>query len=123
MKSIPDDASVATGGYVIPHLSSRREIVRLPFIQLQNDEGKIVDVDYALVDMWQLQQSKLAAGVDWRKIKASVPIIDQALEQEKYGIIDLQDGVMLLKKGVPSNSQAKSAWLKLREELRSIWQA
>jgi uncharacterized membrane protein len=123
MKSIPDDASVATGGYVIPHLSSRREIVRLPFIQLQNDEGKIVDVDYALVDMWQLQQSKLAAGVDWRKIKASVPIIDQALEQEKYGIIDLQDGVMLLKKGVPSNSQAKSAWLKLREELRPIWQA
>jgi hypothetical protein len=52
-----------------------------------------------------------------------VPVIDQVLEQGKYGMIDVEDGVLLLQKGVPSQPKAKSDWLKLREELQPVLQS
>jgi hypothetical protein len=123
MKSIPPDASVSTTTYVIPHLSSRREIIRLPVLQLRNEQEKIIDVDYALVDMWLLQQHKFVSDIDRDRLKAAVPVIDQVLEQGKYGMIDVEDGVLLLQKGVPSQPKAKSDWLKLREELQPVLQS
>lgn len=123
MKSIPPDARVSTTTYVIPHLSSRREIIRLPVLKLRNEQGKIIDVDYALVDMWLLQQHKFVSDIDRDRLKAVVPVIDQVLAQGKYGMIDVEDGVLLLQKGVPSEPKAKSDWLKLREELQPVLQS
>jgi hypothetical protein len=73
--------------------------------------------------MWLLQQHKFVSDIDRGRLKAAVPVIDQVLEQGKYGMIDVQDGVLLLKKGVSSEPQAMSAWLKLREELRLVLQS
>lgn len=123
MKAIPQDASVSTTTYVIPHLSSRQKIIRLPVLQLRDEQGKIIDVDYFLVDMWLLQQHKFVSDIDRERLKSAVPVIDQVLEQGKYGMIDVEDGVLLLKKGVPSESKAKSAWLRLREELQPVLQS
>ncbi len=123
MKLISPDASVSTTSHLVPHLSSRREIVRLPVMQIRNDSGEITDVDYALVDMWQLQQHKLVGIVDWARLRASVSVIDRVLEQGKYGMIQVQNGVLLLQKRVDSDPQAMSDWLRLREQLKPVWQS
>ena len=54
--AIPADASVATTTYIVPHLSSRREILRFPLYQLRNDAGEVISVDYILADLWQLKK-------------------------------------------------------------------
>lgn len=123
MKLISPDASVSTTSHLIPHLSSRREIVRLPVMQIHGDSGKITDVDYALVDMWQLKQHKLVGAVDWSRLQATVSVLDRVFKQRKYGMIKVQGGVLLLQKGVDSEPQAISAWLRLREQLKPIWQS
>ncbi|MCT7950154.1 DUF2079 domain-containing protein [Ancylothrix sp. C2] len=122
MQLIPPDASVATTGDGVPHLSRRREIVRIPFLQVKNEEGMPVDIEYALVDFWQLKQPKLAAPLDRGRLGEMGPIVDRVLANKSYGIIKFTDDIVLLKKGTVSNPDALSGWLKLREELRSVFQ-
>ncbi len=121
IKTIPKDASVATTGYIIPHLSSRRQIVRLPFLQIRQKTGEVIDIDYALFDMWQMTQHNLAAPVDQGRLRTTLPILDNLISENKYGIIQQQNGVFLFQKGVISQTEALSAWVKWREELRPIW--
>jgi len=45
---IPQDASVSTSGYIVSHLSGRRNIIGLQVMQMKDGEKKVVDVDYAL---------------------------------------------------------------------------
>lgn len=123
MKLIPPDASVATSGHIAPHLSSRWEIVRLPVMQIRNERGTITDVDYALVDMWQLQQHKFVGALDRPRLRDTIPVINRLLEQGKYGIIQVQDGAILLEKGVTSDPKAMSTWLRLKEQFRPLWQS
>ena len=120
IQTIPENASVASSGYVIPHMSNRQAIIRLPSLQFRNAQGLVVDVDYALVDLWQLQQPLLTAPVDRGRLKATLPLIEQVLQQEKYGIIDLQDNVLLLQKGVSSKPQVYKMWISLRDELGQL---
>jgi hypothetical protein len=54
---IPQEASFSTSGYIVSHLSGRRNIIGLEVMQIKDAEGKVVDVDYALLDLWQLQQN------------------------------------------------------------------
>ena len=61
---IPPDASFSTSGYIVSHLSGRRNIIGLEVMQIKDAEGKVVDVDYALLDLWQLQQNNLKVPVD-----------------------------------------------------------
>ena len=122
MQNIPNDASISTTTYAIPHLSSRRRIVRLPMLQIRDKENKITDVDYALVDMWQLQQHKLVGAKDTRRLKAMVPIIDRILQEKSYGIINFKDNILLFQKNQPSQPEALSNWWQLREELKPIWE-
>lgn len=122
MQLIPPDASVATTGDGVPHLSLRRQIVRIPFLQVKNEDGKPVDIEYALVDFWQLKQPKLAAPLDRGRLGEMGPIVDKVLGNKSYGIINFTDGIVLLKKGATSDQDALAGWLKLREELRSVFQ-
>jgi hypothetical protein len=61
---IPQDASVSTSGYIVSHLWGRRNIIGLEVMQMKDEEGKVVDVDYALLDLWQLQPNNLKVPVD-----------------------------------------------------------
>lgn len=104
----------------LPQLSSRREIVRLPALQIKNDCGEIVDIDYALADLWQLQQYQPAFKGDRQLLHQQlIPLIDRIVGEGKYGIQDVQDGVVLLQKGVASKPQAMLSWLQLRGVLDS----
>jgi uncharacterized membrane protein len=120
MNFIPPRKSVSATTYLIPQLSSRREIIRVPALQVRNDRGEVIDVDYILVDLWQLQQYQAAFKDDRQRLRSFVPWIDQLLAQRKYGILDVQDGVVLLQKEVSSKPQALTDWLKLRSQLQPI---
>ncbi|MBD1920411.1 DUF2079 domain-containing protein [Microcoleus sp. FACHB-831] len=122
MSQIPPDASVSATTNLIPHLSSRREIVRLPVFQVQNDQKQVKEVEYAIADIWQLQQFQAIYKNDRLRLQALVPAIDEVVTAQKYGVRGVQDGIVLLQKSTDSEPSAIAAWLSLRDSLRPIWQ-
>jgi uncharacterized membrane protein len=117
LAQIPPDASVSATTYIVPHLSSRREILRLPALELRNDAQEVIKVDYAIADLWQLQKYQAAFKSDRSLLKDLTPLIDQLINNGEYGIIGFEDGVILLKKAASSDTQAKAAWLQFRQQL------
>ncbi|MEQ8999404.1 MAG: DUF2079 domain-containing protein [Coleofasciculus sp. B1-GNL1-01] len=117
VSQIPPDASVSATTYIIPHLSSRREIIRLPDLSLRNDQQEVITVDYIIADLWRLQQYQVAFDQERGLLKSLVSLIDQVTAKQEYGIIGFEDGVILLHKGVNSNSDAMGKWLVFQKRL------
>jgi len=120
LAKIPPDASVAATTYIVPHLSGRRAIIRFPALHLRNDAKKVVNVDYAIADLWQLQQYQVAFKSDRQILQDSVRTIDRIFGNRLYGIIRFSDGVILMQKGAKSNPDALSAWQKFRAQIAPI---
>jgi uncharacterized membrane protein len=112
---IPRDASVSTTAYIVPHLSNRRAILRLTAMQYINDEGKIKDIDYAVVDIWQLRQPELVAPVDRERIQKIIPFIDQGIVAGTLGVISVIDGTVVIQRGVTTPPEVLPTWLELRK--------
>jgi uncharacterized membrane protein len=119
---IPKDASISTSSYIVSHLSGRRNIIRLEVMQMKDENGKTVDVDYGLLDLWQLQQNNLKAPIDRGRVRGGVRFTDEALRIGSYGIAEVLDGVVLIQKGITSKPEVLSAWLKLRQEIEPLMQ-
>ena len=118
LAKIPDDASVSATTYIVPHLSGRREILRFPIhLLLENDAGKIVNVDYAIADLWRLNKYQEAFKRDRRTLQTAIAVIDNMLASKTYGILDFRDGIILLKKEVESDNKNLAAWLAFRQEV------
>ncbi|MEQ8968949.1 MAG: DUF2079 domain-containing protein [Coleofasciculus sp. C1-SOL-03] len=117
VSQIPPDASVSATTYIIPHLSSRREIIRLPDLRLRNDQQEVIKVDYMIADLWRLQQYQVAFDQERGLLASLVSLIDQVTAKQEYGIIGFEDGVILLQNGVDSNSEAMEKWLVFRKQL------
>ena len=119
---IPPDASVSATTHIVPHLSSRREIVRFPALRLHTDAGEDISVDYAIVDLWQLQQYQVAFADDRNRLRRMVPAINRVLERDRYGLVGFEDGVLLMRLNVASNPEALAAWRTYRQDLQPILQ-
>ena len=91
---IPQDASFSTSGYIVSYLWGRRNIIGLEVMQMKDAEGKVVDVDYALLDLWQLQQNNLKVPVDRGRVRGGVRFTDEALRRGLYGIAEVLEGVV-----------------------------
>jgi len=91
---IPQDASFSTSGYIVSYLSDCRNIIRLEVMQMKDGEKKVVDVDYALLDLWQLQQNNLKVPVDRGRVRGGVRFTDEALWRGLYGIAEVLEGVV-----------------------------
>ncbi|MCJ8282643.1 MAG: DUF2079 domain-containing protein [Rivularia sp. ALOHA_DT_140] len=117
LAQIPPDASVSATTYLVPHLSSRREILRLPMLELRNDDREVVKMDYAIADLWQLQKYSPAFKSDRGLLNQLTELIDTVTKNQEYGIIGFQDGVILLKKDTISEKKAVEDWLKFREQV------
>ncbi|MBW4631567.1 MAG: DUF2079 domain-containing protein [Iphinoe sp. HA4291-MV1] len=117
LKQIPPDASVSATTYLVPQLSSRREIIRLPALELRNDTHQVIKVDYAIADLWQLQQYQPAFKEERNLLHELIQLFNQLTNTREYGIIDFRDGVILLKKATTPNPQATAAWLTFRQQL------
>lgn len=116
VNQIPPDASVSATTYLVPPLSSRRAIIRFPELKFRNDEQVVMNVDYAIADLWQLQQYQAAFDSDRDLLETSLKLIPRLLQREEYGVIGVQDGVVLLQHGVPSDPTALRQWRKFRRE-------
>lgn len=119
LAQIPPDASVSATTYLVPHLSSRREILRWPALQLRNDAREVVKMDYVIADLMQLQQYQVAFKGDRRLLKDSITLIDQLSNNQEYGIIGFKDGVILMQQRATSDPQAVAAWLTFRQSASS----
>lgn len=120
MQQIPADASVSSTTPIIPHISGRRAILRLPYLQVRNDQQQVGDVDYILADLWQLEQYQVAFSFERGQFQAAISTLDQVIAQKKYGIQGLEDGVILLQKGQPSKSNLIPVWTALRQHYQPI---
>ncbi len=120
LAQIPSDASVSATTYIIPHLSGRREIIRLPGLEIRNDRQEVDSVDYIIADLWQMEQYQVAFGEDRRGLAIVTRLIDRVTAENQYGLIDFADGVVLLQKGVKSDQKAIAAWLNYRKKIKPI---
>ncbi|MDJ0578081.1 MAG: DUF2079 domain-containing protein [Xenococcaceae cyanobacterium MO_234.B1] len=110
LNKIPNDASVSATTYLIPHLSGRREVLRLPQLQIKNDQSQIENVDYIIADLWQLQRYQIAFKTERYFIGSIIPLIEKITSQGDYGITDFNNGIILLQKGVISDLTAMENW-------------
>ncbi|WP_416350845.1 DUF2079 domain-containing protein [Rivularia sp. UHCC 0363] len=115
LAQIPPDASVSATTYLVAHLSSRREILRLSMLELRNDRQEVVKMDYLIADLWQLQKYAPAFRSDRESLKELINLVDQITNNQEYGIIGFKDGVILLRKGVNSESEAVKDWLRFEK--------
>ncbi|MGA7936885.1 MAG: DUF2079 domain-containing protein, partial [Kovacikia sp.] len=122
ISKIPPNASVSTTTYVVPHLSSRREVLRLPLIQIRNDQQKVVDMDYLLADLWQLEQYQIAFSFERAQLQQLLLLIDVLLKQNRYGILGLENKIVLLQKGVSSTPELLAKWNQLWQESQPLLQ-
>jgi len=117
LAKIPPDASVSATTYIIPHLSGRREIIRLPSYQLINDHREAVNVDYAIADLKQLEIYQVAFSNDRGILEDTLNILDILTNEKDYGVIGFDDGVILLQRGAVNDPNAIQAWLDYRNQL------
>ncbi len=120
VNQIPPAASVSATTYIVPHLASRREMLRMPFLQVRNDQREVVDVDYLIADLWQLERYRIAFPLERNHFAQIVPLIDTLLSQNKYGILGLEDKVILMRKGVTTSPELLQTWTKLRQEYQPL---
>ncbi|NER78488.1 MAG: DUF2079 domain-containing protein [Leptolyngbya sp. SIO1D8] len=114
---IPSEASVSATTHIVPHVSGRRAVLRLPVYSFIDDQGDAQDVDYILADFWRLQRYQVAFRRDRRELEMFSAIVNEQLTTQKYGIRDFRDGVVLLEKGVISDPKAWQDWQQLYEEM------
>ena len=117
IRVIPPDASVAATTHLIPPLSTRREIIRFPSLQLKDEQGQVKMMEYAMADLWRLNQYQPLFHPEHQRLSQIIATLDEVLAQKTYGLLQLKDGVVLLQKGVPSKPAPLAAWAPLRQEL------
>ncbi len=123
MAQIPPDASVSATSHIVPHLSSRREIVRFPALRLHTDARENINVEYVLLDLWQLQQYQVAFTDDRQRLRQMVRVLDRIRDRDRYGMVGFQDGIAFLQFRTPSNPEALAAWQAFRAEVEPILQS
>lgn len=120
LAKIPPDASVSATRHIVPHISGRREMLGFPSLELMNDAGEKVSIDYVIADLRQLQQYQVAFEDDRDRLRDLVGAIARLLEQGSYGMVGCQDGVIFMQRGVASDTSALLAWEGFRQEVEPI---
>ncbi len=120
LREIPPDASISATTPLVPHLSSRRELVRFPYsLQVRNDAGNVVDVDSAAADLWQLQRQAPAFSHERGLLLTAMAWVDRMLADQSYGLIAEEDGVLLMQAEQPSDAAAMARWETFRAEVNA----
>ncbi len=131
LDQIPGTASVSATTYLVPHLSSRRAIVRFPTsLEVTLDNSPELGspnlapppptsspVDYAMADLWQLDRYQVAFKSDGELLASCLAQVDRALAQG-YGLVGYGEGVVLLKHQSPSNPESLDRFTAFRQGLQ-----
>lgn len=121
LAQIPADTSVTATDHIVSHLSGRREVLRFPMLRLRNDADQVIRVEYAIADLWYLEQYQSAFD-DYRKSLIQTADRVNDLLTKQYGLIDFQDGVVLLKRRSAADPNAFAAWSAYLQQLAPILQ-
>jgi len=117
LRQIPADASVTATGNIVAHLSSRREVLRYPGTRLINDNRQQIGVEYAVLDFWYPLRFSPAFPDEARSFFGMTNRVLGWLRDGSFGLMDFQDGVALLRRGVPSSREAAAAWNQFHQPL------
>ena len=120
LRQIPEDASVSATTYLVPHVSSRREVIRLDAIEMLNDDRELITVDYIVADLWHLMRYQIDSNGDRRILQSHVSKIERLLDSKDYGLIDFRDGVVLLKENVESKTELLPQWLDFAQQVKEL---
>lgn len=107
---IPPAASVTASTYIVPHVSGRRVILRMPRIDYLDDAGMPQTVEYIAADFWRLRRYQVAFGNDRDRYETFIPFINSLIESRQYGLIDAHQGLVLLQRNTPSDPAALTDW-------------
>lgn len=110
LAKIPPDASVSGTTYLIPHLSGRREVIRLPGLEIRDDNQEVNKVSYIVADFWQMQRYRVVFGKERHAFESILNLINQVTDNNEYGIIDFNNGMVLLQKGAKPDPSSQKAW-------------
>ncbi|EKQ70680.1 putative membrane protein [Leptolyngbyaceae cyanobacterium JSC-12] len=119
IQQVPPNASVSATTYIIPHMATRRAILRVPFLQYRDDDQQVKEVDYILMDLWQLNQYQPAFREERGYLRDLLSQTEYWMTQKNYGIQAITDGVILMQRGVSSKPELLKTW----EELRQTYQS
>lgn len=117
LRTVPPDVSVSATTHIIPHLSNRRAIFRLPLLQFRNDQGQLEDIEYLVADLWRHYQYIPAFKDDRGRLLDVVNTFDRRLADNSYGLIAMQDGVAMMRRGASSSPEALQQWNSYRQEV------
>jgi uncharacterized membrane protein len=110
LSQIPADASISATSFIVPHISGRREALRFPQVRLRNDQSQVIQIEYAIADLWQFQQYQSVYPWEREQLQRSTQALTRMVEGNKYGLLVFQDGVALLRRDAVSQPQALQAW-------------
>lgn len=117
LKEIPPDASISATTNLIPHLSSRREIIRLPRLEFTNDQAKTTQVNYLIADLGHLDRYQIAFKAERLQLESITSLLDDLIQQNRYGVIGFKEGVILCQKGASSQAHNLEMWQQYREKV------
>ena len=123
LAKIPDDASVSATTFIIPHLSSRREVIRLPGLHFKSDRQEIEQVDYIIADLWHNERYQEVLTDFRNNLQTTVESLELALAGNNYGIIGFDEGIVLLQKSVDSDVRALNDWQTYLKQIEQIIEA
>ena len=117
LAQVPPQASVAASTPLIPPLAQRPVLVRFPeHTSYQNRAGQTLPVDWIVVDLDWMRRYSVAFRKERRALRASLRELDAL--GGRYGIQQVDDGVLLLQRGYANNPRALERWQTLQRELR-----
>ncbi|GAB4374308.1 MAG: hypothetical protein Kow00121_18580 [Elainellaceae cyanobacterium] len=116
LAQIPADTSITATDHIVAHVSNRREVLRFPRIRLTNDAGENVRVEYAIADLWYLQQYEPAFADYRQSLITAIAEVNRLLDR-RYGLVEIQDGVVLLRNRADSTPEALATWEAYQQEL------
>lgn len=118
IRNVPDQVSVTTTTHLIPQLSTRRAIVRLPQWQIYDDRNQKVMIEYAVADLWQLQEYSKAFKDSRDFLRVTLAALEILVTQKNYGVLQVEDGVVMVAKDQSSKPDALVEWQKLAASLK-----
>lgn len=117
LAQVPPEASATATVHLAGHLANRRKLLIFPGLRLRNDAGDEEWMEYAIVDLWGFEQYQAAFEDDRAKLQQALKVVDRVLDRQRYGLIDFQSGVALLRYQAPSTPTALRQWQSNRQRL------
>lgn len=111
---VPADASVSATTHVIPQLSGRRAVTRLPQLTMRDDAGQVRPVDFVIADTGRACEYLRPFAADHAGLRELLAVVDSAVHGGSYGLLALTDGVAFMQRGASADPAAVAEWDRFR---------